>query len=74
MQFRVVEVRGRKGCMFGVAQRSDEKQILDRAFHTVDDIAVDSAERANTQMDRQAGKEHTCTDGSLDIIACQTSS
>ena len=30
LQFRVVEVRGRKGCMFGVAKKSDEKQILDR--------------------------------------------
>ena len=44
------------------------------AFHKVDDIAVGSTERADTQAGRQAaGREHTCTDESLDIIASEES-
>ena len=42
-------------------------------FHKVDDIAVGSTERADTQAGRQAGREHKCTDESLDIIAYEAS-
>ena len=47
---------------------STQQGCAKAAFHKVDDIAVGSTERADTQAGRQAGREHTCTDESLDII------
>ena len=53
---------------------STQQGCAKAAFHKVDDIAVGSAERADTQQEgRQAGREHTCTDESLDIIAYEAS-
>ena len=52
---------------------STQQGCAKAAFHKVDDIAVGSTDRADTQADRQAGREHTCTDESLDIIACEAS-